>query len=139
MMNIKLNCILASLVVNLAFQFLWVGLAMTTPATDSSPTTIASQAAQANAINWNTVILALFSLLTTIVTTFGGIYLYKIKGATDETRAAAWRTADNVDKIHTAVNSERTAMLKHVEDLKEEILNISKTNAVLMERLSRPG
>ena len=38
-------------------------------------TTIGSAARQANVINWNTIILAVISLLTTIVTSVGAVFL----------------------------------------------------------------
>ena len=75
----------------------------------SDPTSIASQAAQANVINWNTIILAtiaaVFGLLTTIATTVGGIYLIKIKAGQDGLVSVA-------NDTHTLVNSKMGVQLK---------------------------
>ena len=67
--------------------------------------TVASQAAQANVINWNTIILAFFSMMTTIATTIGGIYLVKIKYGQE--------TLERVtNDTHTLVNSNMGVQLK---------------------------
>jgi len=71
----------------------------------SDPTSIASQAAQANVINWNTIILAFISLLTTIATTVGGIYLVKIKAGQDGLVSVT-------NDTHTLVNSKMGVQLK---------------------------
>lgn len=41
--------------------------------------------------------------------------------------------ATSVDKVHTAVNSERTLMLEELKKAKEELLNISTKFATLQE------
>lgn len=61
------------------------------PPMSTDPTTIGSQAAQANTINWNTIILAFFGLITSLATTFGSIYLVKMGKVVKDT--------------HTLVNS----------------------------------
>jgi len=50
---------------------------------------------------------------------------------TEETKISAAATAESVEKVHTAVNSERTAMLAEVKALRDEILRISTDKARL--------
>lgn len=67
--------------------------------------TIESQAAQANVINWNTVILAFFSMMTSLAGTWGAIYLVKIKGGQDVLTKVT-------NDTHTLVNSNMGVQLK---------------------------
>lgn len=53
----------------------------------------------------------------------------------ETTKGAAVATAESVDRIHTAVNSERTAMLEKIDGLTELIRHQAETIAVLVERL----
>jgi len=75
------------------------------PIDTTQPATIASQASQANSINWNTIILAFISLLTTIATTVGGIYLVKIQAGQVVIEQVTHDT-------HTLVNSNMGVQLK---------------------------
>jgi hypothetical protein len=75
------------------------------PADPESATTVGSAAAQANQINWNTIILAFFGLITSIATTLGGIYLVKLKSAGDVTGKV-------IRDTHTLVNSNMGIQLR---------------------------
>jgi len=75
------------------------------PVDRSQGATIESQGTQANVINWNTIILAFFSMLTTVATTIGGIYLVKIRTGQE--------TLEKVtNDTHTLVNSNMGVQLK---------------------------
>jgi hypothetical protein len=97
-------------------------------------------------INWNTIILgivaALGTLLTTIATGIVAIFLAKINKSTGDTKTAAVdtqiiakETAVVVEKIHVAVNSERTAMIDEIRRLRDDILNLTTSKAVVQEKL----
>lgn len=106
----------------------------------------------ATAVNWNTIILAIIGLASTIVTSVVAVYMAKIKTGQDrtlvnsdktltnseETKSAARDTAVSVERVHVAVNSERTAMLAEVKALRDEILALSKAKATLEERERGP-
>jgi hypothetical protein len=90
----------------------------------TEPATVGSQAAQANSINWNTIILAFFSLLTTIATTAGGIYLVKIKMGQDASGKQLTSLSKVTNDTHTLVNSNmgiqlrlNTVALKRIAEL----------------------
>ena len=86
------------------------------------------------------IILGITALITALTPILLALINSKARQAmenTEVTKQAALATADSVDKVHVAVNSERTAMLQNVTDLKDEILKLSKVNAVLVERLSQ--
>lgn len=50
----------------------------------------------------------------------------------------AYLSKGEINKIHTAVNSERTAMLKQVDDLKGEILTLVRENTKLTKAAEPP-
>lgn len=52
---------------------------------------------------------------------------------TQKSKEVAENTANEVGKIHVAVNSERSALLEEVRKLRDEILVISKEKATLVE------
>ena len=92
-------------------------------------------------VNWNTIILAGISLLGTI---FTGVMAFKMAQMKNDTRdsarattasaAATVKTAESVEKIHVAVNSERTAALEEIKKLRDEILALSMAKATLEEK-----
>jgi len=90
-------------------------------------------AVSSSAINWNTIILAIISLLGTLVTSVMAYFVAKIRTTSNETKEAAVKSATSMEQIHVAVNSERTALLKKVEDLRDEILQMSKDKATADE------
>lgn len=108
----------------------------------SDPVVMGKVAAEVakEAININTVVLAGFSLLGTLGTAYIGYLSMKIRVNTENavtnteraavnTERAAANTKDtavSVEKIHTAVNSEREAMMKKVEELHAKILQLTK-------------
>lgn len=77
-------------------------------------------------IDWNTIILAFIGFMGTVAT---GVITYFIGQMKNNTAA----TATSVEKIHIAVNSERTAALEEIRALRDEILRISKLKAALEE------
>ena len=84
---------------------------------------IAAASAQASASTAVTVaiITAVSSVLSLIITTIGGgILAIMAKSKLDS-------QANGIDKIHTAVNSERTAMIATIEKLRDEILELTKS------------
>ena len=63
-----------------------------------------------------------------IAAKFGGAKR-EIIGQLDQVKASAADTATSVEKVHVAVNSERTAMMDEVRKLRLEILELSKDKA----------
>jgi len=103
-------------------------------------TNIAHLLAPSSATNWQTVIIAIIGLISTSLTLFMTYYMAKVRSNTlkaventEETKQSAKETAASVEKVHVAVNSERTAMLEQVKTLRDEILEISKQKATLEE------
>jgi hypothetical protein len=82
-------------------------------------------------LNWNTIILGALSLLTTLVLAWNALHL----GALNRTTRPM---AEDIKQIHTAVNSERTAMIAVIGELKNEIRMLASHNATLEERLRLP-
>lgn len=70
-------------------------------------------------------------ILTAIAPTLAALTACLLAWAT---RVKTQEIAASVDKVHTAVNSERTAMLAELKQAKEEILEISKKFATLEEK-----
>lgn len=108
--------------------------------------TVASQAVQANTINWNTIILAIISLMGTVLTGVMAIYMAKISGRTqqaltntEDTKTSAAATAVSVEKVHVAVNSERAAMVEKMDNLQKVVLELSKDKAKLEEHARELG
>jgi hypothetical protein len=50
--------------------------------------------------------------------------------------AKATQTADSVEKVHVAVNSERTAMMEKVDALHVELRKLAEANARLLQTAS---
>ena len=50
---------------------------------------------------------------------------------TEETKVSAAATAESVEKVHVAVNSERTMMLQKLQALEQRILALSEDKARL--------
>lgn len=97
---------------------------------------MASAAAQAAASQQ-----AIVQIVGLLVTTLGTIVLafiaYKqaiLSKSLEATHQRATQTADSVEKIHVAVNSERTAMNDKIDQLQEVILQLSKEKAVTQEK-----
>jgi hypothetical protein len=104
--------------------------------------------AASTATNWQTVLIAGIGLASTIVSGIVAVLLARISantrasrvnsdatmGIAAETRESAKATAISVEKVHVAVNSERTAMLEKLEALRAEILELSMGKAVADER-----
>ena len=92
-------------------------------------------------VNWNTIILAIIGLASTGLTGVLAIYMSKMntKAASTldnshETKAAAQATAASMEKVHEAVNSERTAMLNEIKRLRDDMTIQASTIATLIER-----
>jgi hypothetical protein len=117
-------------------------------ASRSTDPTIASNAELANRINWNTIIIAFFSFLGTVMTGLVAMYVKRVNGNTEraednslktlnnseQTKTSAAATTDQVEKIHIAVNSERTAMMQRIDELHATVLEMTKTKAKDDER-----
>jgi hypothetical protein len=84
--------------------------------------------------NWNTVILAATGLVTVLTPIFLALINRKAGRTLDnseETKVSARATAESVEKVHVAVNSERTKLLEEMKELREIILVLSKDKATL--------
>lgn len=84
----------------------------------------------------NTIILSIATLVSALSPIF--LALINKKAAktlenSEETRVAAKATAVSVEKVHVAVNSERTKMLEELKSLRDVILELSKDKARLEE------
>jgi hypothetical protein len=98
-------------------------------------------------VDWNLVIPLIVGLISTISSGIIALFLAKIQNNTreakDEARTAsvvagktaevAGKTAVDVDRIHVAVNSERTAMMARLESMAGDIRRLSVERAVLEE------
>jgi len=58
---------------------------------------------------------------------------------TEHVKAVSTTLMENVEKVHVAVNSERTAMLEQIRELRDEILRLSKDRATLEEQQRERG
>lgn len=116
-------------------------IAQVTPVADVAKTT------GLTGINWNTIILAFFSLLGTTVTVVVAYLVHRVNvnakqtlDNSEVTKESAVKTAESVEKVHVAVNSERTEMLRKLEEMHAKLLNLSAEKAVLTEQaLVRKG
>jgi hypothetical protein len=98
---------------SMACALIWLSFAaQAQPVDTTQPATIASQAAQANAINWNTIILAFFGMITSLAGTLGAIYLVKIKGGQDTIKTGQDVLTKVTNDTHTLVNSNMGVQLK---------------------------
>ena len=84
---------------------------------------VAAQTAQPATSTPSVMIFTMF--FAAIAPTLAGVAAYlqarAAKVDTAATRKSAFDTATSVEKVHVAVNSERTAMLAEVKALKDEI------------------
>jgi large-conductance mechanosensitive channel len=135
---------------------------MLTPVVNSAEelATVGSQAAQANAINWNTIILAAIGFMSTAVTTFASIYIVKlntltrlVKDTADqtlveakttsaaalETKEAAQSTVVEVKGVHRAVNSDRDRLMSKIEAQTGTIKEQTALIATMLEQLRVKG
>lgn len=91
---------------------------------------IAAQPHPAPATAQDNTLIIVGMIITAIMPTLAAIAAYfssrAAKSNTEETKKMATNTAEAVEKVHVAVNSERTAMLTTVQNLRDEILRISK-------------
>jgi hypothetical protein len=95
------------------------------------PSTVGS-----TATNWQTVVIAGFGLMGTIASGVIAIFLAKINMKAGLSLASNRKAEESIEKVHVAVNSERTAMLAKIDGLRAEILELSKSKAVMEERES---
>lgn len=90
-----------------------------------------------NAAMNQTAILVVSMIIAALAPTLASVAAYiKSKSALDsamEIRKIASDTATSVKEVHSSVNSERTAMLEEVKNLRIEILNLSKSKSMLEE------
>lgn len=90
----------------------------------------AQQPVPAAPVNEHTMLLIVGMIIAAVAPTLAAIAAYfssrAAKSNTEETKKLATNTAETVEKVHTAVNSERTAMLTKLQNLSDEILRISK-------------
>jgi hypothetical protein len=90
-------------------------------------------------INWTTILLAFIAMVGTTFSTVATIYLSQMKDATEATRAAAVTTAGHVKEIEHSVNSERSTALDKIEKLTDEIRQMTRENARLVEQARGRG
>jgi hypothetical protein len=104
--------------------------------------------AASTATNWQTVLIAGIGLASTIVSGIVAVLLARISantrasrvnsdatmGIAAETRESAKATAISVEKVHVAVNSERTKMLDEIRKLRQEIQTFTVDKAVRDEK-----
>jgi hypothetical protein len=85
----------------------------------------------------NTVLLVVGMIISAMLPTLTAFAAYIKAQASDQkgekAAAAALATTETVDAIHTAVNSERTAMLAKLEERDRIILELTKGKAVSEE------
>lgn len=58
----------------------------------------------------------------------------KVEEVRDTLETTSSNLNDNIEKIHVAVNSERTAMLAKIEDMHTVILGLTQRNRALEEK-----
>jgi hypothetical protein len=79
--------------------------------------------------DWNPVLMALVGILGLAVPSVIGIFMAKAN-------AEAKRATEELTKIHVAVNSSKTALDNKITELTAQVLEISKANATLVQRLA---
>lgn len=84
-------------------------------------------------LDMNTIILAVISLIGTSVTGFLALRMASLAGDAKETKLATATAAEEIGKIHVAVNSERTVMLDKVDKLTKHVQDLMKQIATLEE------
>ena len=90
-------------------------------------------------LDWNTIILAIIALIGATIGPILGVYMAKIQLAAKRTLEFAEQTQTEIAKVHTAVNSERTAMIDEVRKLRDEVLRLSTLNATKTEMIRAAG
>jgi glucose uptake protein GlcU len=90
---------------------------------------LATLGAAAVATDWNPILMALVGILGLAVPSIIGIFMAKIN-------AESKRQTDELTKIHVAVNSSKTALDNKISDLTAQVLEISKANATLVQKLA---
>lgn len=106
-----------------------------------TPVTEVPQSTGLSGINWNTIILALFSFMGTTVSVLVAYLVHRVNvnskktlDNSEDTKEFAGKTAESVEKVHVAVNSERTEMLRKLEEMHAKLLLMSTEKAVLTEQ-----
>jgi predicted nuclease with TOPRIM domain len=84
-----------------------------------------------DADNSTTWMIVTGMIISAIAPTLAGVAAYLSAKAA---KLKSVEMQEEVVKIHTAVNSERTAMLAEVKALRDQILEISKQKATLEEK-----
>jgi len=83
------------------------------------------------------IVLVIGMIIAAVAPTLAAIAAYYKARASEantaEIKKEAINTTESVKEIHIAVNSERSAMLMEVKNLRDEILRISKNNSTLVE------
>lgn len=95
-------------------------------------------AAASVSIDWNTIIMAAIGMVGAAITSIIGYMVLRLREESalareeaKEAKATAKVTADEISKVHVAVNSERTATQTELQELRAEVLRLSTVGAVL--------
>lgn len=87
-------------------------------------------------INWNTIILSVIGLISATLTSFITYLMAKVRNNTRDTlansevtRDFAKETAVTVEKVHVAVNSERSKMQEELKKLNEQVAKLVQEKA----------
>jgi hypothetical protein len=98
------------------------------------PSVVMNPTSGSVATNYQTVLIAVVGLASTIASGVIAIFLAKINIKAGLSLASNKKAEESIEKVHVAVNSERTAMLEKIDALRAEILELSKSKAVAEER-----
>lgn len=88
--------------------------------------------------NWTQIIIAGFAVISTLGTGVIGLFtilLNRKQGVIATKVDHIPELAKSAEKIHDAVNSERTATMAVITELRNQITQLARDNAVLQEKI----